>query len=332
MANSGERLLVTGGCGYVGSRLVPALLDRDKQVRVLDCHIFGNRLPASALRSPGLAVIKADIRNREAVAAALEGVDAVIHLAALANDPSAEMDPELTRQVNLEAVFDLVRAARRAGVRRFINASTATVYGVREEPDVDETFEHRPITLYGKYKSETDVFVAAENSAAFVTTSLRSATVCGWSPRMRLDLTVNILAEQAKRCGELTVHGGSQRRPNIVIDDLVRAYLAVLDAPAEKVAGRSFNVGASNHSVLDIAHIVARAVNPGSKINIAPIHDHRSYHISTRKIADVLGFRPQYDIDGGARQVAAAMDDGRLSEPGAAIYRNLAQMKAVGFA
>ncbi len=327
-----KRILVTGGCGYVGSRLVPALLEGGKTVRVVDSLIFGNRLSEAVRRSPKLEIRKVDICDCDAMAGSLEGVDSVIHLAALANDPSADLNPEATRRINLDAVLDLVRAAKRAGVSRFVNASTATVYGVREEPDVDETFDHRPITLYGKYKSETDRFVASENATGFTTVNLRAATVCGWSPRMRLDLTVNILAEQAKRCGVITVHGGQQQRPNIVIDDLVDAYDTLLDAPAEIVGGQSFNVGASNHRVLDIARIVAEAVNPHAKITIEPMFDGRSYHISARKILEFLGFSCRHDIQEGARQVASAIDDGRLRQTGDAIYRNVVYMKAQGLA
>ncbi len=327
-----DTVVVTGGCGYIGSRLVPELLRAGRKVRVLDCQIFGIHLPEEVLGDPRLAVTVGDIRDRDLVARTVDGADAVIHLAAMANDPSAELDPELTRQINLDAALDLLAAARRSGVRRFVNASTATVYGVREESDVDETFEHRPITLYGKYKSETDIATAGENGARFTTVNLRSATVCGWSPRMRLDLTVNILAEQARNRGEIVVHGGTQKRPNIVIGDLVRAYLCLLEAPHDAIGGQSFNVSASNRTVLEIAQVVAEAVNPAAKVTVAPIQDLRSYHISARKALEVLGFRPLHDIADGAREVAGAISAGTIRDTGRTIYRNVAHMRAVGYA
>lgn len=325
-------VLVTGGCGYIGSRLVPALIRSGREVRVLDCQLFGNHLPEETLTDPNFSLTVGDVRNRDLLSRMVDGAGAVIHLAALSNDPSAELDPEVTRQINLLATLNLLRKARDAGTKRFVNASTATVYGVREESDVDETFEHRPITLYGKYKSETDLATTAENGSGFATVNLRSATVCGWSPRMRLDLTVNTLAEQAKNQGSIIVHGGAQRRPNIVIGDLVRAYLCLLDAPAEKIAGQSYNVCASNRTVLEIAHIVAGAVNPAATVTIAPIHDHRSYHISSRKAREVLGFEPKCDIRDGARDVASAIDHGLLTDTSNTIYRNVAHMRAIGFA
>jgi nucleoside-diphosphate-sugar epimerase len=325
-------VLITGGCGYIGSKLVPRLLADGWTVRVLDCLWFGNRLPASVLGSPALTVTQGDIRDSRSLDRAVDGADAVIHLAAVANDPSAELDPGLTRAINLEAALDLLERARRGGVGRFVNASTATVYGVRDEPDVDETFEHRPITLYGELKSITDGATAAANGREFTTVNLRSATVCGWSPRMRLDLTVNILTEQAKNRGRITVHGGAQKRPNVVIDDLVEAYRLLLTAPADRVGGESFNISASNRTVRSIAEAVAAAVNPAAVIDVEPVFDHRSYHISTRKAETVLGFRPTLDVEDGARQVAEAIDDGRLTRPEQDRYRNLATLKAQGAA
>ncbi|HEU0097457.1 MAG TPA: SDR family oxidoreductase [Allosphingosinicella sp.] len=323
-----ETIVVTGGCGYIGCKLVPALLNKGFSVKVIDRLYFGKNLPDSVLSSPSFELVEADICDDSAVARALEGASGVIHLAAVANDPSAELDPELTRSVNLDASLALLSRAQASGVRRFVNASTATVYGVRDEPDVDESFEHRPITLYGKYKSETDQATAAANGASFVTVNLRSATVCGWSPRMRLDLTVNILTEQAKNRGRITVHGGAQKRPNIVVDDLVRAYLQAFEAPAGRVGGQSFNISASNRSVLEIAETVARVVNPDAAIEVAPIIDLRSYHISTQRAADVLGFRAELDVEDGARQVADAIDSGRLPSPSDARYRNVETLKA----
>ncbi|HXT68714.1 MAG TPA: SDR family oxidoreductase [Vicinamibacterales bacterium] len=324
-------VLVTGGCGYIGSMLVPELASRGWHVRILDCLLFGNRLPAGLLESGRAELVDGDIRHADVVARACEGVDAVVHLAAMANDPSADLDPALTRSINLDAVIALIDIARRAGVSRFVNASTATVYGVRDEPDVDETFEHRPITLYGKYKSETDHAVAAANGPNFTTVNIRSATVCGWSPRMRLDLSVNILTEQAVRRGTVTVHGGKQLRPNVVITDLVGAYCSVLEAPAAVVGGESFNIGASNLSILEIAREVIAAVNPSAQMVVDSTVDHRSYHISTRKAVTRLGFKPLLDVPDGARQVAEALRAGRIDRPDASEHRNVQHLQAIGF-
>jgi len=329
--NMDDTILVTGGCGYIGCRLVPRLIDLGYRVRVLDAMIFGNFLPEWAMASGSLEVIMGDIRDRGMLEASLKGCGAVVHLAALANDPSADLDPALARAVNRDAVISLAENARAASVRRFVNASTATVYGVREERDVSEEFEHRPITLYGRYKSETDRLLAGMASDDFVTVSLRSATVCGWSPRMRLDLTVNILTLQAVTQGKITVHGGQQMRPNIVIDDLVDAYVTLLKAPAFSVNGRAFNAGGENHSVLEIAGIVRDTVAPEAEIAIEPVYDHRSYHISSRLIRDTLAFNPKLRIRDAAMQVAGAIHDGRIADPENTIHRNVAHMKATIF-
>jgi len=322
-------VLVTGGCGYIGSKLVPALISEGWHVRVVDCLYFGNNLPEPMQVSDALDLRIGDISDDRLVQGALDGAEAVIHLAAMANDPSAELDTGLTKRVNLDAAMSLLQLAQAAGVRRYVNASTATVYGVRDEPDVDETFEHQPITLYGEYKSLTDQAVAAANGMNFVATNLRAATVCGYSPRMRLDLTVNILTEQAKNRGKITVHGGAQKRPNIVIDDLVRAYLQLLTVPGDLVGGESFNISASNRSVMQIAEAIVDTVNPAAKIDVEPIMDHRSYHISTAKARERLGFVPELDVEDGARQVAGSIDAGLIANPRDSRYRNVETRKAM---
>jgi nucleoside-diphosphate-sugar epimerase len=254
----------------------------------------------------------------------------VIHLAALANDPSAELNPDLTREINYEAVLSLVDEAKRAGAERFVNASTATVYGVRDEPDVDETVDHRPITLYGRYKSETDKFVSEACDGRFTTVNLRAATVCGWSPRMRLDLTVNILTYLAVVKEQIRVFGGQQMRPNIVLDDLVDAYVLALESPAAKVNGQAFNIGAENARVLQIAQIVRDAANPDAQIVIEKKHDHRSYHVCTEKARRVLGFQPRLGIAHGCLQVKSRLLDGSIPNPEGTIYRNVEHIKSVG--
>lgn len=322
-------VLVTGGCGYIGSKLVPVLLAEGWHVRIVDQLYFGNNMPSSVCDSDGFDLRVGDISDGRLVQSALDGAGAVIHLAAMANDPSAELDPELTKRVNLDAAMSLLQHAQAAGVTRYVNASTATVYGVREEPDVDETFEHRPITLYGEYKSLTDQAVTSANGGDFVATNLRAATVCGYSSRMRLDLTVNILTEQAKNNGKITVHGGAQKRPNIVIDDLVRAYLRLLTAPGNLVGGESFNISASNRSVMEIAQTIVDTVNPQAEIDVEQIIDHRSYHISTTKARDVLGFVPEFDVEDGARQVADAIEAGLITNPRDPQFRNVETIKSI---
>jgi nucleoside-diphosphate-sugar epimerase len=234
---SGRNILVTGGAGYIGSVLVPQLLQQGERVTVLDVFFYGHdTLPDS----PDLTRVDLDLRDHAGVDALLAGerFDAVIHLAAISNDPSSDLDPELTRQVNLDGTRALMESAQRHGVGRFLYASSASVYGIKEVPDVTEDLDLEPITIYAKYKAEGEAILNALTSPDFVGVSVRAATVCGWSPRLRLDLTINILTLSALTRGEITVFGGQQMRPNIHVQDLALFYRPFHDMDeAQLVAG-----------------------------------------------------------------------------------------------
>jgi nucleoside-diphosphate-sugar epimerase len=237
--------LLTGGRGYVGSVLVPALLQRGRRVRVLDAKWFGDKLRPS----PGLEVVEGDIRDPEVVRAALQGVQSVVHLAVLSNDPSTKLDEALTVSLNRDAAIRLIEEVRSKGVRRFVNTSTTTAYGVREEPEVHEDVPHRLITLYGRAKPETPRLAASPATADSAIVSLRPATVCGLTPHMRLALQANVLTCQAVLDGGMTLHGGAQMRSTVAMGDVVAAFVAVPEADAATVSGRAYNVGGMNHSV-----------------------------------------------------------------------------------
>src|SRR5436305_6201657 len=215
MAMRFKRVMVTGGAGYVGSRLIPKLLDAGYGVNVLDMYIYGEDIFANLRDSPLLKEVKGDIRDAAAVARALDGCDAVIHLACISNDPSFDLDPTLGRSINYDCFRPSVRAAKDAGVRRFIYASSSSVYGIKSTPDVHEDLALEPLTDYSKYKAMCEDVLNAEREPGFVTVILRPATVCGFTPRLRLDLTVNILTNLAINNGRITVFGGSQFRPNL---------------------------------------------------------------------------------------------------------------------
>lgn len=327
--SSGDRVLVTGGAGYIGCRLVPTLRSRGYRVRVLDAFLFGTPEDFSE-RNPGVEIVPGDIRDGEVVAQALRDTAAVIHLAAIANDPSADLDPKVTEQVNLRAVIELADAAKNSGIRRFVNASTATVYGVKDTPDVTEDESLAPITLYGKCKAESEDYVLGLADSGFTATSLRSATVCGVSPRLRLDLTVNILTHHAVRDGTIVVHGGKQRRPNIHIDDLVRAYVTVLEAADAVVSGQTFNVCGENHQVREIAELVRETLDGAPTIRIEEIFDHRSYHISAEKARRELNFTCRYSIADAVRALAGDLLAGRFGDTGDPRYYNLERMRQLG--
>ncbi len=306
-------VLVTGGAGYVGCVLVPKLLDAGYAVVVYDLMLFGS---AGLPTHPSLRVIQGDIRDAEHFSQALQGAQSVIHLACISNDPSFELDPALSKSINYDCFEPLVAASRSAGVRRFVYASTSSVYGVSEAPDVTEEHPLVPLTDYNKYKGLCEPILLRYQSPGLTTVILRPATVCGYSPRMRFDLTVNILTNHAVNRRVITVFGGTQQRPNIHVDDLAELYVQLLEQSDHAVAGQIFNAAYQNHTVAELAEIIRRVVEqemPGEPIRIAtsPSNDLRSYHVSSRKIARQLGYVPRRSIEDAVRDLCHAFKEGR---------------------
>ena len=323
-------MLVTGGGGYIGCVLCPALLARGHQVTVVDALWYGRAPLAGFAEHPRFELIVGDIRDPAVVDAALERArpDVVIHLAAMSNDPSAELDHELTRSINRVALEHVMRSAKAHGARRLLYASSASVYGIKETEDVTEELPLEPITLYARYKAEGEDVLNSLVSPEFCGVSVRAATVCGVSPRLRLDLTINILTEHAVNRGEIRVFGGSQLRPNVHIQDLVELYCALLTADADKVNGRAFNVSQKNASVLELAEMIRGVIDPKVAITIVPTDDLRSYHLSAERLARELGFRPSRPLEQAVRELREALTTGQVPEPAASIYRNVAHMNA----
>lgn len=321
-------VLLTGGAGYVGAVLTPKLLAAGHRVTVLDTYYFGRHVLDAVHNHPNLTQIEGDLRDRQTVAAALAGCDAVIHLACISNDPSFELDPALGRSVNYDAFLPLVRLAKRQGVRRFIYASSSSVYGIKDEENVTEDLPLRPLTDYSKYKAMCEEVLAAEREPGFTTLTIRPATVCGYSPRLRLDLSVNILTNLAYHKREITVFGGSQRRPNLHVDDMTDLYVSALQWPAERIDGQVFNAGWQNLSIREIAEVVRREVGDDVRIVASPTDDPRSYHISSEKIKRQLGWTPQRTVQDAVRDLLAAFKAGNV--PGALtdpIYSNIKTMQ-----
>lgn len=323
-------VLVTGGAGYVGSRLLPSLVTSGHQVRVLDTLYFGDGGMRPLVEDGSVELFVGDLRDRDVVVRALAGCDALVHLAAISNDPSAELDEQLTRSINRDATLDLFAAATEGGTARIVNASTATVYGIQHDPDVHEGCSIRPITAYGRFKAETEaVALGLDRPDGPVVTSLRAATVCGTSGRLRLDLSVNMLTAHAVARGRIRVFGGAQLRPNVHIDDLVRAYGLLLEAPAELVRGRAFNVGFENISILELAERIRRVLDRDIEIEVLPVHDERSYYLTSARIRDELGFEPRKGIDDAIREVADTIDDGTVGDIDDPQYTNVARMRSI---
>ncbi|MFC1665006.1 NAD-dependent epimerase/dehydratase family protein [Pseudomonadota bacterium] len=306
------RVLVTGGAGYVGSALVPELLLLGHGVRVLDLYLYGEQVFDGCRENAALTEVKGDIRDLSVVEKALEGCDAVIHLACISNDPSYDLDPDLGKSINYDAFRPLVQAAKRVGVRRFIYASSSSVYGIKDAPNVHEEMELEPLTDYSRFKADCEKILAEFQSDDFTTVSIRPATVCGYAPRQRLDVVVNILTNLAYHKREISVFGGSQLRPNIHIKDMVEAYRVLLAAPKESIAGKVFNAGFENQPVRELAEIVKSVVGDDVNLITTPTDDNRSYHISSTKIKEELGFEAKHTIREAAEDIVAAFEKGLL--------------------
>ncbi len=331
MSEKTWRVMVTGGAGYVGAVLVPKLLAAGHAVTVLDLYLYGDEALEGCRGHPNLREIRGDLRDANVVADALAGCDAVIHLACISNDPSFELNPALGRSINLDAFRPLVRAAKAAGARRFIYASSSSVYGVKEGVEVTEDLSLEPLTDYSRFKAACEAILEEERAPGFVTLTIRPATVCGYSPRQRLDVIVNILTNHAVNAGRVKVMGGAQLRPNIHIDDMCDVYLTGLALPDETIDGKIYNAGEKNHSVAALADIVRSVVGPHVQAEVLPSDDPRSYHVSSEKIAREWGFRPRRTIEDAVRDLVAAFAAGKLPDAmNDRRYYNIRTMQHVG--
>ncbi|MEM7744390.1 MAG: SDR family oxidoreductase [Pseudomonadota bacterium] len=316
---SKTHVLVTGGAGYIGSLMCPILLQEGYKVTALDTCYFGKGFLPHA--HPDFALIEGDIRNTQTLRSAFKDVDIVVNLACISNDASFELDENLSTSINMDAFEPMVIAAKESGVKRFVYASSSSVYGVSEEPDVTEDHPLVPLTLYNKYKGLCEPLLKKHTDDSFVGVIFRPATVCGYAPRLRLDLSVNILTNHAVTNNKITVFGGSQLRPNLHIEDYIDAVRLLMTAPAEKIADETYNIGFQNMSIMEIAELAKEVVEQEFpekapiEIVTTPSDDLRSYHINSDKITRDLGFLPKRSIEDAIRDLCRAFKTGKIPDP-----------------
>jgi len=297
----------------------------------MDLYIYGEDVLRSVKGHPDLVEIKGDIRNKDLQRSEIEGCDTVIHLACISNDPSYELDPELGKSINYDAFVDLVDISKKEGIKNFIYASSSSVYGVKDVPEVTEDLPLEPLTDYSKYKAKCEEVLLAAATDDFIGTVIRPSTVCGYSPRLRLDLTVNILTNHAVNRGEITVFGGEQKRPNIHIEDMADLYVQLLEMPDEKIQKKVFNAGYENYKIMELAEMVRKIIGPELPIKVTPTDDIRSYHVSSKKIREELGFEARHTIEEAVSDLKRAFEAGQIPDPMEDIrYYNIKTMQAIG--
>jgi len=313
------KVFITGGAGYVGTRLTNLLLSNQFKVTVYDTFYFGDFLG----ENENLTKICGDIRDTNNLELASKNHDIFIHLACISNDPSYELNPNLSKSINFDCFEPMVMAAKNNNINRFIYASTSSVYGVSDKPTVTEDHPLLPITDYNKYKGMCEPILLKYADNSFITTVIRPATVCGYSKRLRLDLSVNILTNHAYFKNLITVFGGLQKRPNLNIKDMCNLYLVLIKSPEEKIQKQIFNAGYQNYSINDLADIVKTEVTNFKKskgifdkeINIinTETKDIRSYHIDSTKIKKTIDFNPEFSINDAVKELCEVFYSNKIS-------------------
>jgi nucleoside-diphosphate-sugar epimerase len=322
-----KNILVIGGAGYVGTHLVSLLVEKKYKVTVFDLFIYGNFLE----KNNNLNIIKGDIRDLQLLRKIVKNFDCVVHLACISNDPSFDLNPLLGKSINFDPFENLIKICKDEGVKRFIYASSSSVYGVKLEKDVDEKSSLEPLTDYSKYKALCEDILFKHNDKDFTCCIVRPATVCGYSKRQRLDLVVNILTNLAYNSGEITIYGGEQLRPNINIKDMSDAYLFLINQPKQLISGEVFNIGFENYSVNALCDLVTRNVKNKVIVKHLKSEDNRSYHISSKKIQNKLGFKNHYNIEDAIIELVNIFEKKILIDPlNNEIYFNIKRMKTLG--
>ncbi len=328
-----KSIFITGGAGYCGSKLVPQLLSKGYKVTVYDILFFtDNFLP----KNENLQIVNGDIRDYEKVKSFSKNHDIFINLACISNDASFELDENLSTSINLDAFEPIVKVAKENKIRRFIYASSSSVYGVSDKPNVTEDHPLVPLTLYNKYKGMCEPILEKYIDNNFTGVTFRPATVCGYAPRLRLDLSVNILTNHAINKNKITVFGGDQLRPNLHVNDYCDAVEVLINAPKDLVSGQKFNIGYQNLSIMEIANLVKKVVEEEypDKSNLEILttksDDNRSYHINSDKVFKTLGFKPKFTIEDAVKSLCDAFKSNKIPNSfDDEIYFNVKRLKSL---
>jgi nucleoside-diphosphate-sugar epimerase len=328
-----KNVLVIGGAGYIGSALLPKLLDKGYNVRLLDLLLYGTEPIEGVLGHPRLEVVEADFRNIDKVVEVMRGMDAVIHLGAIVGDPACALDEELTIEVNLMATRMIAEVAKGSGVNRFIFASTCSVYGASDQM-LDERSDLNPVSLYARSKIASERVLKDMADDNFAPTLLRFGTIYGLSGRTRFDLVVNLLTAKALVEGRITVSGGDQWRPFVHVDDAALAVFKALEAPLAVINNRTFNVGSNeqNYTISQVGEMIQSIVPAAELVDIPFDGDRRNYRVNFNKIRRSLGYEPQWTLERGIRQVIAAVQNGQVKDYRHAKYSNVKFLSEEGLA
>tara|TARA_Y100000768_G_C23925549_1_gene657340 strand:+ start:140 stop:1120 length:981 start_codon:yes stop_codon:yes gene_type:complete len=304
-----KKIIIIGGGGYVGADLVPKLLKLGYSVTVYDLFIYGIDVLD---KHENLKLIKGDIRNKELLEKSIIEHDTLIHLACISNDPSFELNPELGKSINLDSFRPLVEVSRKNKIKRFIYASSSSVYGIKKEKNVNENLLLEPLTDYSKFKVECENILQEYTDKMFQTVIIRPATVCGYSKRQRLDVVVNILTNLAFNLRKIKIFGGDQLRPNINIHDMSNVYLKMIEASENLVNGEIFNAGYENLTVNEIGDLVKKIIGEDVLIDKVATDDNRSYHISSQKIKDKINFQPLFNVEDAIKELKTSFEQKKL--------------------
>jgi nucleoside-diphosphate-sugar epimerase len=325
-----KKILIIGGGGYVGTRLVEQLINKNYFIKIFDLFIYGEKIFDQYKNVNNFEKIKGDIRNINLLSKSLKDIYAVIHLACISNDPSFDLDPNLGKSINFSCFEPLIEVCKNNKIKRFIYASSSSVYGSKKEDRVTEDLTPEPQTDYAKFKLKCEKILLKDKSE-MIKTIVRPSTICGYSDRQRFDLTVNIFTNQAMNNNKIIVHGGNQMRPALHILDMCKFYEFLIEADSAKINNKIYNISKENFTILDIANRIKKIVKKNNlPVEISDTLDNRSYKVCADKALKELKFKPVYEIEHAVKEIIEAQNNGKYEDPiNNPIYFNIKRMKEI---